>query len=247
MRIALLQVRLDPTSHAANTQRLAQAIDRAASSAPAPDLLVLPGGCDAGGVSPGRRHSHFHVAGLRETLAWKARDWGLFVAAGLHRRHNGGWAGVTALFDPDGDIAASCSGARPTVQDERIVEGVPVWHSSVGTIGVFTWARCDDSECRVVAPAGGLVVVSPIVMSDPLEGPAALDVKREGLDQNIYLEGNVFWALVSAAEPANAGRGRTNGVSCLLGPGGAVVAKARGQDEEIICAEISIEPAKEAS
>jgi len=247
MRIALLQTRLDPTSHAANTQQLAQAIDRAASIAPAPDLLVLPGGCDTGGMSPGRGHSYFHVAGVRETLAWKAREWGLFVAAGLHKRQNGGWATITALFDPDGDIAASSGGAGPTIPDERTVEGVPVWHSSVGTIGVFTRAPGDDSECRVVAPAGGLVVVSPIVAVETLEGPEALDAKREGMDQNVQLEGNVFCALVFPAGPASAGRGEANGVSCLLGPGGDVVARAEGQDEEIICAEIPIEPAKEAS
>ena len=53
MKVALLQIRLEPKSPAANLQRLNEAIERAARVDPAPDLLVLPGACDTGGGQAG--------------------------------------------------------------------------------------------------------------------------------------------------------------------------------------------------
>ena len=81
-----MQLRFAPQSRAANAQRLIAAIERASEADPAPDLIVLPGACDTGGVRLGSDWNEATLQGIAETLAWKAREWGVFIAAGLHRR-----------------------------------------------------------------------------------------------------------------------------------------------------------------
>ncbi len=61
MRVALIQVLFAPSSRAATIQHLMAVVDRAAATTPAPDVLLLPGGCDNGGeiaqdrIETGRR------------------------------------------------------------------------------------------------------------------------------------------------------------------------------------------------
>ena len=87
-------------------QRLNEALERAAGVDPAPDLLVLPGACDTGGATSGRRWPNASLECARENIAWKAREWGVFVAAGLHVRRGDTLQACALLFDPDGDVVA---------------------------------------------------------------------------------------------------------------------------------------------
>ncbi len=105
MRIAALQLRIDPTSRTVTLQSALRAIDEAAETDPAPDLIVLPAFCDvftiaSGGSAPGERiHGQAMAAcGLR------ARSWGLFIALGLAERAPTRPFVTGLLLDRDGDI-----------------------------------------------------------------------------------------------------------------------------------------------
>ena len=106
MRVSLLQVRLNSRSPALNLQALSAAVDRAGAGRPGPDLLVLPGACDTGGAPLSGAHHAASLECVKELIAWKAREWGVFIAAGLHRRSGEDSAPHGVIFDPDGDIVA---------------------------------------------------------------------------------------------------------------------------------------------
>jgi len=112
MRIALLQIRLNHKSRASNLQTLKRAIDAAASITDAPDLIVLPGACDNGGSASSRGCSRSALEGVREGLAWLAREWGVYIAAGLHAEHEAVWEPCAVLLDPDGDVVAASGGQK---------------------------------------------------------------------------------------------------------------------------------------
>lgn len=144
MRVALLQIRLETKSPAANIQRLNEAIERAAGVDPAPDLLVLPGACDTGGATSGRRWHDASLECAKENIAWKAREWGVFVAAGLHVRRGDTLQACALLFDPDGDVVA-CSVAP--ARAESIMPAEP-WPSAVGELAVL--------EVTIAGPVNGM-------------------------------------------------------------------------------------------
>lgn len=239
MKVALLQIRLDPASRAANTQRLVRAIDDAARTAPAPDLLVLPGGCDTGGSIAIRRSDHVGIASVRETLAWKTREWGLFVAAGLHAHRGDRWVSCAVLFDPDGDIVAmsapSCDG-----KDRSDDQSIAVWRSSIGAVGVLEPALAGTGANSVTVPAEGMIIAVPLASSTSSKrrrtalgglGPAS-----EGLANG----GSAFWAQVCPAALSGISDDRTEKVSSLCGPDGVEIARAEGSREAVVYAEIPI-------
>jgi len=105
MRIAAVQLRITPTSRTFTLQSALEAIDEAAETDPAPDLIVLPAYCDvfsiaSGGSTPGERlHGQAMAAcGVR------ARSWGLFVALGIAERGADRPFVTGILLDRDGDV-----------------------------------------------------------------------------------------------------------------------------------------------
>lgn len=112
MRVALLQLRLDRTHRAANVQAVGRAIGDAAGSAPVPDVLVVPGVCGTAGDTSPVGWSEAVLQVNAEHLAAKAREWGVFIAAGLQQRIGDTLTPVSVLFDANGDIVAT-STPRP--------------------------------------------------------------------------------------------------------------------------------------
>ena len=133
MRIALLQLALDRKSRAANIQNITAAIERTAQTDPAPDLLILPGACDTGGGKADPRLTEASLQGIAETIAWKAREWGVFIAAGLHVWEDERVVPCAVLFDADGDIVRRNGCATDATATNTPVE---FWHTAVGDIGV---------------------------------------------------------------------------------------------------------------
>lgn len=142
MRLAVLQLQL---SHASPSERLQQVlmhVDRAAASNPAPDLIILPGACDAGRA--GSPDVVWGRQGFRVGLSTLAKDWGVYIAAGLHECGPSGFRHETVIFDPDGDVAAVSGLQRPPAGEDAIHDAYS--HYSAG-IGVFV-----AMNVRVQAP-----------------------------------------------------------------------------------------------
>ena len=133
MRVALLQLDLSGKSRAERFQRVGAAVDAAAAATPAPDLIVLPAGCDLIGVSV-RGVTAACLDGFREFLSLKAREWGVFLAAGVNRWDEEAVNPCTIVLDPDGDVVIGsdepANAPSPQGPSERF------WCSSIGRLGV---------------------------------------------------------------------------------------------------------------
>ncbi|HNQ24132.1 MAG TPA: hypothetical protein PKK06_13680 [Phycisphaerae bacterium] len=151
MRVALVQLRFEAKGRAANTQRLLQAIDEAAQAEPPPDLLVLPGGCDSGGLLGERGYPAAQGQEFREVIAWQARQWGVYLAAGLHRTRGEGPVPVTLLFDPDGDVL---SWAAPQMEPTPVPTPVGVLVAAHAEMGgsAKPWTEAAEATVIVSAP-----------------------------------------------------------------------------------------------
>lgn len=242
MKVALLQIQFDPTSRAGNIQRLVRALDRAAGSEFAPDLVVLPGGCDSGGRHRMRARDHAGVVSVRETLAWKAREWGVYVAAGVHEEHGADWVPCAVLFDPDGDyVAGSATGGGRT--EQHAGGTLAIWSSSVGEIAVVEPTTADVAT-RTDHPAAGGIVIAVPVADDLVSGESAQPVPlRSAAVDSLSTGGDVFWACACGAAPSDESGSAIPTTSRLVGQDGGIIAEAEGAGEAFVFAEIPVSPA----
>jgi len=230
MRVALLQIRFEPKSRAANLQAVLAGIGQAAGAEPAPDLIVLPGACDTAGVADAGTSAP--APGCCEALAAQAREWGVFIAAGMGIADADDGGLQALLFDPDGDVLA-----RATSEDLTSSGACPSWAgTALGTVGV---ALPLAAKTQPSVPAGALIAV-PVA--------AASGRRRARVDERFVsaLLGEVdsrlgaYWALVTpagtAAEPWEAEVPGT----FLCDPEGMVLARADTTDEIVVFADVPL-------
>ncbi len=120
-------------------------IQVAAEQVPPPDLMVLPDGCDFGGPSTPTAVHQAHCVAVRETLAWKAREWGVYIAAGLHSFVDESYVPNTVLFDPDGDVVARSKRLGDPASGEFGMSD-NCCATPVGAISVYRIDRDSDSD-----------------------------------------------------------------------------------------------------
>lgn len=240
MRVALLQSMLDPKSGSANTQGLIALIRRAASTRPAPDLLILPGACDTGGASPSNNLSEASMRCARESLAFEARDWGLYIAAGLHDRVEGSWLPASVLFDPDGDVVASAPGKIGPDQ-EMAPTDIAFWSCVTGRMGVCAPSvSVASDEIAAGLQSGGVVAVptTPTVTGKRRQvDQANLDRLR---DEPALLD-RAYWAVVTSARTKDEPADHAGESTFLMGAGGRVLAAADTAFETIVYADLPLE------
>jgi hypothetical protein len=242
MKVILLQVRLDSRSQAANLQRLGAAMDRAAKTELAPDLLVLPGACDTGGVTSTRRGHEAGLVGVRETIAFKAREWGVYVAAGLHEPRGDARAPVAVLFDPDGDIVAR-SASPDGGEDDGSPQAVGLWRSPVGDIGVVEPTIAGALTDSVTARERTGIIAMPLPASSTARWRRAVDANLASLRGEPVTGSKSFWAVVCPAGASDEPQSEGSRITFLRDPGGAVLASASSVDETMVSVEVPIGPA----
>ena len=241
MRVALVQLRLNAKSRAANVKGVMAAIARASQVQPAPDLLVLPGACDTGGATFGRGHSEATLTGVRETIAWMAREWGVFIAAGLHCRRDDTTVPCALLFDPDGDIVARSIAAA--VNEGGPPSGpIALWPSVVGDIGVF--------EPSAGAPLGYMpdFEARGAFIAMPAAGANAAGRRRtaqavEAVRHDAAVRGAAWWGVTAAAGEVVQAADTGGPATFLCDPHGHLAASAGTADETIVHAEVPFVPA----
>lgn len=242
MRVGLLQVRLRSDSPAANVQVILAAIDRAGRADPSPDLLVLPGGCDTGGKEPAGDFPLAVLETTREAIASKAREWGLYIAAGVHTTVDGRFEPASVLLDPDGDIVAAAH--RPSIEDERQTSREA--GSYCPSIGPIEMACRDEDrlvdQLGVLGAAGGLVV-APFDRRDVL----GKDIKSAPSDIKNALcgAGNGNGIYLAVVRPAGAGkvdRENKDFGSFVCGPDGNVLAAVEDSKEGIAFTNVPLDP-----
>lgn len=243
MIVALLQLRLNARSRAATIQGLIMGIERAARANPPPDLLVLPGACDTGGVAPGPRWSPARVDGIAQTIAWKAREWGVFIAAGLHLRLGKDRTPHAVIFDPDGDIVAR-SGTRGITEGQQATGLAELWSSPVGSMGVVSPPLDVPAVGCILEEHSGMLLACPLGTAGTIGQRRAQEAFLSALSQEPPSTGGAYWAVVAPATPTETGPR-----SFACDPAGRVLVSAAGPNEEILYAEIpllSVPPALRA-
>jgi len=224
VNIALLQIEWDASSPAGNLQRVLAAIARVAKADPPPDLLVLPGACDTGGTTPRRDFPVSIIQNIREAIAFKAREWGIYIAVGLHTRGPDGYNHSAVLLDPDADAAAVHEVAGGSEGDGFANAR---WCGIVGDIEVRALEGEADTQVLEQVPSRGLLVAVPL--------PAGANVKP--------LATGAHWAIVRSAGPAK-GRGKMASLlTRFVGPDGKEGRSAKSQKEEVVWTNIALRPA----
>ncbi|MHC4697101.1 MAG: hypothetical protein ACYTFA_10190 [Planctomycetota bacterium] len=237
MRVALLQLPLDSKSPAANIQGLIAGIHRAANTTPPPDLLVLPGSCDTGGVVPSRRLAESSLQSVREMIAWQARDWGVYIAAGLHCRRGSAVVPWAVLFDPDGDLVVQ-DPAQAADTDRPAQIGT--WQTAVGTLGVVEPSVGGALAERQAAIEDGAFIAMPI-------RPDAGGVRERGQGAVVsplagVLRGGTgaFWGVAAPAGYNSTSWDEQGRGTFVCDPKGNIIASVENGEEAIVHAEISL-------
>lgn len=225
-------------SRSANLQSLMAAIDRAASNDIAPDLLLLPASGEAQGMVADQGGRFASVA---ETIAWKAREWGVYIAAGLSVVEVDTTIFRSFLFDPDGDIVArtgaSTSSRQGADQDRRS------WFPSpVGRIGLVdpqtaAVATCSTDEgCE-----GGFLAYplpSPRTPAQRRAVASTLESLRAGASDTL----GTYWGVAGRAEASPHAGKAGDPVTFVRDPLGTVIEDAAPSRETVLYADIVLTP-----
>lgn len=245
MKIALLQTGLDAKSRAANIQGLIAAIHRAVETSPAPDLLVLPGACDTGGAAAAASSSRATCQSVRGMIALKAREWGVYIAAGLHVRHGQSWVPSTFLFDPDGDDVAV---AGPSTGDDAGSASEPAfWPCALGRIGV-----CEPPVSSLPTGAdlpgeeGAFIALSTTLVARG-RPHAVGEANLIALRDHPSARAGAHWGVVVPARVRKKPADKGGLTSFACGPEGTPLAVADTPAETILYADVPLAPALPAA
>jgi predicted amidohydrolase len=235
MRVALVQLAQDPKGRASNLQAISAAIDRTARENPAPDMIVLPGACDTGGARASSIVTEACLQSVAETIAWKAREWGVFIAAGLHVHSGETFVPCAVVFDADGDIVARsryATGTDGTATDAPTA----LWHSALGDIGVAGRPPEVPDAGDTLAGEQGAFVAWPVTAPTAKERRLC-DVGAAALGKGLSVTRGAYWGVVTAAHSWSRDDHRR---TFVCNPEGKIMAYADSEGETIVFAEISL-------
>lgn len=229
MRVALVQILLDHPGRSARVQAILSGIRSAVDTDTAPDLVVLPGGCDGdAGASDEIQGS------VSEAIAHEARDWGVYIAAGLHWESQA----CALLFDADGDIAA-CSPRDGGAKGSDDESNVGFCDSPYGVIGVVEPSSISLAQACALGPASGAVMAVPVSMAETKRSAAGgRNIQSFLTPKSVEIEG-AHWAVVL---PAQRRQAKQNRRSALWAPGGSALAAAQDSDEIIVNVDVPVAP-----
>ena len=237
MRVAVIQVAVVPDSRSANIARLMRMIVRACEREPAPDLLVLPCGCEsappAAGANGVTRAMGDALAGL---LAMQAREWGVFIAGGHWTRDDAGPLVHGVLLDADGDALI-----RTGRGDYAAGSLTHVRTTAVGTVGLMLGGQTAGAPTDDDAKHCDLLIVSGFAEDG---ADADSGVEQPGRAWGALARRHGCHVCVALPVEANAGegprRGRSQGPSAVYAPDGSKSGRAPNH-EAVVVVEVALD------
>ena len=227
MRVALLQIRVRTRSRSANLAHVLGQVVRAVEAVPAPDLVLLPAGCE-GPVSQGL--SPAMVQGFAESLAAVAREWGVYLAAGLLRRQGDGFGEVARLYDPDGDVLIRSAKLGPDAT--CVLRPTPLGRLAVGL-------DFDDAPVAPPADPCDLLLVHGRWKASAKQRRRACARLHTRFSQLARRIGAPVCAVGSVSVTDDAGSASSIGGSGLWASDGACILAAGARVEETLFAEVA--------
>ncbi|MCB9855215.1 MAG: hypothetical protein H6818_05960 [Phycisphaerales bacterium] len=238
MRVAVVQLEVDPSSRSKTLQRAMRAMDKAAEADPAPDLVVLPAFADtcvetADAVLEGTYGATAAACGFR------ARSWGVFAAMGFAERARPLPRLIGILFDQDGDhrLIQPLKRAGKSLAGRYAVSAAPLESVDVllGRIAVLVDDDIlDEDSWREVVTAGAQLIVGTI-------GAGAISEKA--IDTALSKLAKQFGRPCVVADMTTCGKKgpvRRHGVSRIVERDGSIVASAAADAADILTAQINL-------
>jgi predicted amidohydrolase len=240
MRVAAIQLEIDPGSRTETLQRALQALDAAAEMDPAPDLVVLPAFLDTCRDGDG---SHFEVARGPGTAAcgFRGRTWGLFVAMGMAERAKPLPTLKGVLLDRDADYRLIQPLTRPGAGLARTYQGVDkplqVANVLIGRIAVLVDddILSEDAWREVVARRAQLIVGTIGAKSVKA---ASFESALTRLAKQFERPCIVADLVAKGSSPAT----RREGVSRIIDADGRVIAAAKAGVNATLTADLALPP-----
>jgi len=165
VKVCLIPMEVLPGKRAANLARALDWMEQVGALEPAPDLLVFPECVDLGITDRPPAPDLVEPAGgpFAESLAERARDLGIYVAAGLTEQRDESLLSSAILLDPDGDTILRHR--RIMLPEDSYFargESIRVRRTPLGCIGLL--AGADVWEAHLIgafALMGADLVVAP--------------------------------------------------------------------------------------
>ncbi len=241
MRLAVVQLWIDPKNRARTLQAALRAIDAAAETDPAPDLVVLPA---FAGVSTAARIGEGFIERLHgQTTAacgFHARSWGIFLVLGMAEQGSAKPYLTAVLIDRDGDIRLGQRQVCSLDGDRSRFAAGDHWRSVdvlLGRIGILAGDDLLSAPAwSALAALGANVIVGVVdwrhkgaAQTEPLGAQLSDLSRRHGL-----------WCAAAdvTTDPAGKGDPRSSGHSLIVDDGGQVVAAAEPGRPAILWADL---------
>ena len=245
MRVCLIPMQVQPGKRSANLGRALECMERVGAEEPAPDLMVFPEGLDWGLPPAELDPAIVEPRGgpFVESLAQRARELGIYLAAGLTELEDECLFSCAVLIDPDADVIlrhrriAVGRGPDPTFApgDQLQVRRTPL-----GRVGLLTG---QDAWQAPLIGALGLMgaefIIAPAGLSTAGESPA----KAKALIKDLSCPAKagrlppIF--SVAAAHARATGQPKATPGSFYRDAAGHLTFFDRTDDEEVIHLEVS--------
>jgi predicted amidohydrolase len=245
MRIAVAQLAVEPAKRTLTFQRALQAIDAAAETDPAPDLIVLPAFCDVLSIRSGNSEIIERRAGPTvAACGLRARQWGVFVALGLAERGPERPYVTGVLLDNDGDLClAHRQGVSYSNGDECFAsaDDVSVTEVLLGRLAILTGDEVLDDRAWEGAVGDGAALVLGIGCWAARQDEPAPEV-AEFRRQTAELAGRygVCCAVADVTTASAALPWNCPGMSMIVDAGGNVLAAAETKQASTLWADLTL-------
>jgi predicted amidohydrolase len=222
----MVQMDVAAMQRSANLSHVLRRLHAAAGQEPAPELVLLPGACDAGSLNVAAELLTEELSSVFvETIAERAQESGVYVAAGTLERDRTGIFHTVVLLDTDGDVLLKhrqiiCDAERSVVQPGRDLAVVSVDDFPVGLLA-GTDLECPSLASALSAMGARLILVCAAC-------PAAGNIAKLAAER--AKQAAVHLALCTTA--------KDGGCSALFGPDGRSLVSATTRDEQILSAEV---------
>lgn len=239
MRLAIVQLRIDPKNRARTLQSALRAIDAAAETDPAPDLVVLPAFAGVSYAASGRAEFIERLHGqTTAACGFHARNWGIFLALGMAEQGSVKPFLTAVLIDRDGDIRlgqrqVSCANAERS--EFAAGDGWRTVDVLLGRIGLLVGDDLLSTEAwSALAGAGAEVIVGSVYWQ--AKSPAQTQALCTQLSELSRQHG--LWCAAADVTPDPASETRTSGHSQILDGAGRMVASAEPGRPAILWADV---------
>lgn len=232
MRIAVIQLAVEPGRRAATLQRAVAALESAAEVDPAPDLIVLPTFSDLPDVILERVVLGERFQGpTTAAMSDYARQWGVYVAFGFVERTAEGLGPCIVLLDRDGDVVQSRR-SRLTGQREAVAETAPhVCETIIGGIRLIAMEELAGPDPIAACESKPDVLICPGCFAARSREAAAFVKKFKRRAGAVAGGLGTHLALADVIVESKTPPWAFPGAALIADPSGAIVSESAGKPE----------------